>query len=90
MDVGAWWAAIYGVEQSRTQLKRLSSSSSSSSSSSNWVFTVAHGFSCPCVGRQILNHWPTREVPEQGLLFLPFPFVQLMCLRNSYIYYFYN
>ena len=28
-DVGAWWAAIYGVAQNRTQLKRLSSSSSS-------------------------------------------------------------
>ena len=28
-DRGAWWAAIYGVAQSRTQLKRLSSSSSS-------------------------------------------------------------
>ena len=30
-DGGAWWAAIYGVAQSRTWLKRLSSSSSSSS-----------------------------------------------------------
>ena len=29
-DGGAWWAAIYGVAQSQTQLKRLSSSSSSS------------------------------------------------------------
>ena len=29
-DGGVWWAAIYGVAQSRTQLKRLSSSSSSS------------------------------------------------------------
>ena len=28
-DDGAWWAAIYGVAQSRTRLKRLSSSSSS-------------------------------------------------------------
>ena len=28
-DGGAWWAAIYGVTQSRTRLKRLSSSSSS-------------------------------------------------------------
>ena len=28
-DWGAWWAAVYGVAQSRTQLKRLSSSSSS-------------------------------------------------------------
>ena len=28
-DGGAWWAAIYGVAQSQTQLKRLSSSSRS-------------------------------------------------------------
>jgi len=28
MDGGAWWAAVYGVAQSRTQLKWLSSSSS--------------------------------------------------------------
>ena len=27
-DEGAWWAAVYGVAQSRTRLKRLSSSSS--------------------------------------------------------------
>ena len=26
-DGGAWWAAVYGVAESRTQLKRLSSSS---------------------------------------------------------------
>ena len=30
-DGGAWWAAVYGVAQSRTLLKRLSSSSSSNS-----------------------------------------------------------
>ena len=30
-DGGAWWVAVYGVTQSRTRLKRLSSSSSSSS-----------------------------------------------------------
>ena len=30
-DVGAWWAAVYRVAQSRTGLKRLSSSSSSNS-----------------------------------------------------------
>ena len=34
-DGGAWWAAIYGVAQSRTRLKRLSSSSSSSSNNTN-------------------------------------------------------
>ena len=26
MDGGAWWAAVYGITQSRTRLKRLSSS----------------------------------------------------------------
>ena len=29
-DGGAWWAAVYGVAQSQTRLKRLSSSSSNS------------------------------------------------------------
>ena len=28
MDGGAWWAAVYGVTQSRTGLKQLSNSSS--------------------------------------------------------------
>ena len=45
-DGGAWQAAIYGVAQSRTRLKGLSSSSSSSSSSNNyklWTkYTHAH------------------------------------------------
>ena len=31
MDGGTWWAAVYGVAQSWTVLKRLSSSSSSNS-----------------------------------------------------------
>ena len=31
LDGGAWWAAVHGVAQSRTRLKRLSSSSSSNS-----------------------------------------------------------
>ena len=34
-DEGAWWTAVYGVIQSRTQLKRLSSSSSSRKGLSN-------------------------------------------------------
>ena len=33
-DGGAWWAAVYGVAQSRTGLKRLSSSSTSMSTES--------------------------------------------------------
>ena len=34
-DSGAWWAAVYGVAQSRTRLKRLSSSSSKSKTNIN-------------------------------------------------------
>ena len=33
---GAWWAAVYGVAQSRTWLKRLSSSSSSIGKRNKW------------------------------------------------------
>ena len=43
-DGGAWWAAVYGVAQSRTRLKWLSSSSSSSSNMWN-------EHSCPVVWR---------------------------------------
>ena len=35
-DRGAWWAAVYGVTQSRTRLKRLSSSSSHKSTSNKF------------------------------------------------------
>ena len=38
-DGGAWWAAIYGVAQSWTQLKRLSSSSSSVSPMLTFLFS---------------------------------------------------
>ena len=37
-DGGAWWAAVYGVTQSRTRLKWLSSSSSSSRHVNTWMF----------------------------------------------------
>ena len=39
-DGGAWWAAVYGVSQSQTQLKRLSSSSSSMHSCKAQIFTL--------------------------------------------------
>ena len=43
-DGGAWWAAVYGVAQSRTWLKRLSSSSSSNKgpSSQGYGFSSGH------------------------------------------------
>ena len=41
-DRVAWWAAVYGVAQSQTRLKRLSSSSSSSSSRYCWETIRPH------------------------------------------------
>ena len=38
---GAWWAAVYGVAQSRTRLRRLSSSSSSSALLRGWTSSRA-------------------------------------------------
>ena len=43
---GAWWAAVYGVAQSRTRLKRLSSSSSSSNLKEKALTQQIQGF-CP-------------------------------------------
>ena len=40
-DGGAWWAAVYGVTQSRTRLKRLSSRSSGRSVSLSIVNSVS-------------------------------------------------
>ena len=39
-DGGAWWAAIYGVAQSRTRLKRLSSSSNTIRACSLLTFSL--------------------------------------------------
>ena len=63
---GAWWAAVYGVAQSRTQLKRLSSSSSSSSScclirSSQKVYNHILGFICRPWFPDILWVWSLSE-----------------------------
>ena len=57
-DRGAWWAAVYGVAQSQTRPKRLSSSSSSSrlldSSYSDWGEMVLH---CGCDLHFSDNEW---------------------------------
>ena len=38
---GAWWVAVYGVEKSRTQLKRLSRSSSNRLSEARVAFEIS-------------------------------------------------
>ena len=48
-DGGAWWAAVYGVAQSRTRMKRLSSSSSSSSSSLSGTMLATEALRLPAL-----------------------------------------
>ena len=51
-DGGAWWAAIYGVAESRARLKWLSSSSSSflgDFSEQSMVYVLAKGDGCNCI-----------------------------------------
>ena len=49
-DRGAWWAAVFGVAQSQTQLMRLSSSSSSTqyNTFSNKAFLLKSGIRQGC------------------------------------------
>ena len=86
-DGGAWWAAIYGAAQSRTQLKRLSSSSMYTGSTtsnasclekpltltwSGWRQKKAHGG--PCLSSGIESSLRTSEAlsPSRGP-YLPLP-----------------
>ena len=54
MDRGAWWAAVYGISQSWTQLKQLSSSSSSSDTINS--MNESEKYTRPRVPRHIRIH----------------------------------
>ena len=63
-DGGAWWAAIYGVAQSWTRLKRLSSSSGSSNTTMYSIWQELHVY------------WPKNELINP----LPFtPYLEHIC-----------
>ena len=58
-DRGAWWAAVYGVAQSWTRLKRLSSSSSGSQDVAKRELTCTIGGNVSCCrhyGKQYGDH----------------------------------
>ena len=55
-DGRAWWAAVYGVTQSWTRLKRLSSSSSSSTVVKNSATNAGDMVSIPALGRSHMPH----------------------------------
>ena len=58
-DGGAWWAAVYGVAQSRTRLKRLSSSSS-------MVFTVSFPGGSVVKSPPANTSWPPANAGDVG------------------------
>ena len=73
---GAWWAAVYGVTQSRTRLKRLSSSNRAklrslpgAKLSHRWGFLYPSSSSCPQVQK--------TNTPEQVLMCLGHVFKSL-------------
>ena len=77
-DGGAWWAAVYGVAQSQTRLKRLSSSSSSSSR--GWVLRLGQDeaklpdLAKPCFWRLEERTWqglPRQQSPAALPVYCP-------------------
>ena len=63
-DGGAWWAAVYGVAQSRTRLKRLSSSSSSRTCKVNmWIPVIWNEKYCS----MLVNQW--KENKSRSIFF---------------------
>ena len=67
-DGEAWWAAVSGVTQSRTRLKRLSSSSSSTWWYQTCFYTLYHPLPYPCSLRltHVLNPFPGKSVDKSG------------------------
>ena len=59
-DGGAWWAAIYGVAQSQTRLKRLSSSSSS-------ICSLPLTLSAKCIQFSFERPHLSQLAPEMGV-----------------------
>ena len=67
-DGGAWWAAVCGVAQSQTRLKRLSSSSSSSLSCGMWDLVPQTGIKLGPLAMGVCRVWATGP-PGKSLQF---------------------
>ena len=74
---GAYWAAIYGVAQSRTRLKRLSSSSSSSGGDgiTAELFQMLKDDAVKTLHSICQEIWKTQQWPQgwKRLVFIPIP-----------------
>ena len=100
-DRGAWWAAVYGVTQSQTRLKRLSSSSSSSRPPCPSVYgKVLHKKGKLFTGKWgikmmklIILSFPLKLIQLKGLSFILTPlylWIQLISLQQQLLLFFYT
>ena len=79
-DWGAWWAAVSGVAQSRTRLKRLSSSSSKGKILNTWADThlpLLCLFKCYVLSATFLS-------PKFNFVRPPWPFNALMSKETPF------
>ena len=96
-DSGAWWAAVYGVTQSRTRLKWLSSSSSSREEIRITLVALLQGI-FPTQGlnpsllhcRWFFTIWATRETMDRRALHLLFHSILTASLWGTYYYFLYR
>ena len=84
-DRGAWWAAVCGVVQSRTWLKRLSSSSSSMpfgpSSQSYGFLVVMYGCELDHKESSTLKHWCLWTVVLEKTLESPLDYKEIQSVN---------
>ena len=73
---GAWWAVVYGVAQSRTQLKWLSSSSSRGSSTVSRQPLTLHHTHPDCIIHRFHNEWTEETVS------IATPVVSVWCFQE--------
>ena len=66
-DGGAWWAAVYGVAQSRARLKRLSSSRNRALQNCQNVCTTT-GFSSGASGKEPTYQCRKHKTKDEGLI----------------------
>ena len=88
-DGGAWWAAICGVTQSRTQLKQLSNSSSSREENlvfnSKWeIWLWKNGWWCTVFKNMSTKHYFRKSYYQTTLISLLSLAWVISCLMKSY------
>ena len=90
-DGEAWWAAVYGVAQSRTRLKRLTSSSNTTYMGLriNWcnlyksICNLRHSMNLLSVF--LLAHPDFWKPPDQSCITELFVMIKMFCITNTHM-----